>query len=113
MSSGSGKFRLEVTFVAADNARVAIAVIVIDAGPRKVETIGRPLRSPTTRARTPPISSARDSKTWTSAWSEERKDAPVGTLTVWVCISLLAICSCHVIERGFSPSQIKGLGKSA
>src|SRR5437879_13415992 len=65
MSSGSGRFRLEVTLVAADMARVAIAVVVIDAGPRKVETIGKPVLYSTTGARTQPISLAEDSNTST------------------------------------------------
>src|SRR6266566_6232946 len=89
------------------HGRVAIAVVVIDAGPRKVETIGRPLWSPTTRARTLPISSARDSRTRTSASSEERRVASVGTPITWVSISLSAICSYRIVETGFSSRQIK------
>jgi hypothetical protein len=61
MSSGSGRFRLDVTFVAAERARVAIAVVVREVGPRNVDAMGRPLRSPTTRARTLVISFARRS----------------------------------------------------
>src|SRR5216110_330085 len=71
ISSGSGRFRLEVTFVAADSARVAIAVVVSEVRPRNVDTIGRPNRSPTTRARTPPISAARDSSVCVSPPSVE------------------------------------------
>src|SRR5439155_18349832 len=73
ISSGSGRFRPDVTFVAADSASVAIAVIMSEVGPRNVDTIGRPARSPTTRARTPPISEARDSSVCASPPSVEIK----------------------------------------
>src|SRR5207253_11359231 len=62
---------------------------------------------------TPPISSARDSKTWTSASSEERMVALVGTPTMWVSISRGAICARRIIETGPSLCVIKGSGKCA
>src|SRR5207253_9952848 len=71
ISSGSGRFRLDVTFVAADSASVAIAVVASEVGPGNVDTIGRPARSPTTRARTRPISEARDSSVCASPRSVE------------------------------------------